>query len=1081
MISYIKTIYFGGFMIISFFKSGNIQINFMVRMLVVFILSGMSQVYTQPLANGHDKFLGNIISSYIPSDWNKYWNQVTPENASKWGSAEPARDSYNWGGVDLAYNYALSQGIPFKFHTLIWGQQYPGWIMTLDSAQQAAEIEEWIRDVGARYQQMNFIDVVNEPLANHAPAPYRGALGGSGATGYDWVIKAFQLARKYCNPNVKLVLNEYNILNDNGNTTELLKIVNLLKDRGLIDIIGIQAHNFEVRNVPTTTMISNLDRLNATGVHVHISEFDINESDDDLQLQEYERVFPVLWEHPAIRGITLWGYRQGEIWQTNGYLIRSNGTERPAIVWLRSYLIPSGTFRSYESGDWNDTNSWERYDNSVWVHPAPSTPNSADAIVTILSGDTITVTVSDSIDQLTINSGGRLVIHNGVTLAIKNGSGTDLTVDGTIMNYGTLTQAESAELRIRNGGIYIHGQDGGTIPNAIWNSGSACQIEQVQGTVPANINQNFSNLIWNCPQQTGFIYLGWNNNTISGNITVQSTGTGRLQMCAPEVGDTAEVTITGNVIQSSGEFTATATENGGTAVIINHSGHITVTGGNFSISRGSQGGTGTTVWNLLAGTFSMSNTQADNMTTTVGGAKFVFSKAGTQTLTLGSGNTINSLPVEVSSGTTLSLGSSVLNGAGNFILDSGSTVECAHPGGLDGAVITSGMKIFDKAASYTFNGSAAQVTGEQMPDTVFNLTINNSAGLTLSSGVVVVGKLELKNGAMSLGGNVLAYGTNGLLKYSGSTAQTTTDAEFPEVGGPKHLTVATGGGLTLHASRILAGNLDLSAKLRIGTNSITAASTSNANIIRYVVTNEGGVLRLSSVGSTQVLFPVGVSSYYAPLWITNSGTVDTMGVGVVDDATPAAEGGRVNVRWDISESVSGDGNYTLQFGWMPALEDAALKADRINNAKIFEMTDTTEAGSGMYTTQFVSQPYYVARGGITTLGPFAVGRFGYVDDVSADVTGILQEFSLDQNYPNPFNPSTTIRYTLGKSAKVKLVIYNVLGAQVRVLVDDVEQGGQQIVVWDARDDQHQAVESGIYFYRLVTEDQILKKKMLLVR
>jgi endo-1,4-beta-xylanase len=1055
--------------------------HFKVRTVIFFLFILVWQVSAQPLANGHDKFLGNIIASYIPGNWNMYWNQVTPENASKWGSAEPSQDAYSWGGVDLAYNFALSRGIPFKFHTLIWGQQYPSWIMTLDSAQQAAEVEEWIHDVGTRYQQMSFIDVVNEPLPNHAPAPYRNALGGNGATGYDWVIKAFQWAREYCSPNVKLILNEYNILNDNGNTTELLKIVNLLKDRGLIDAIGIQAHNFEVRNVSTSTMIYNLDRLNATGLPVYISEFDINESDDNLQLQEYQRVFPVLWEHPAVKGITLWGYIQGEIWQVNGYLVRSNGTERPAMVWLRSYLLQSGTFRSYQSGNWNDTDSWERYADSVWVHPAPGVPHSNDGTVTILGGDTITVTALDSIDQLTINSTGRLVINNGVILAVKNGFGTDLTVDGTVMNYGTVSLADSATVRFRSGSQYLHAQDGGTVPTAIWSSGSICQVDSVRGTMPSNMNQDFYNLFWNCPQQTGILDLDWNGNTIGGNITVQSTGTGRVQMCAPAADETAEVTINGNVVQSGGELTTTGTDKGGTGITINHSGHITISGGNFSISRGSQGGTGTTVWNLLAGNFSMSNARSDNLTTTEGGAKFVFAKQGTQTLALGSGNIINSLPVEVSSGTTLSLGSSVLNGSGNFSLNGGATLECAHPNGLDGAIVTNGTKTFSKAAGYTFNGSAAQVTGSQLPDTVLNLILNNSAGVTLSNSIVVTGKLELKNGMLSLNENVLAYGTEGTLKYSGSTAQTTSDTEFPVVGGPKNLTVANPGNVILHASRTVGGNLDLSAKLRIGVNTFTTSSITNATSYRYVVTNEGGILRLSSVGATQQLFPVGVSTNYAPVWITNTGTVDTIGVGMVDDENPAAEGGRVKVRWDISESTAGDGNYTLQFGWMPGLEDAALKADRINNAKIFEMTDTTEAGSGMYTTQFSSQPYYVARGGITTLGPFAVGRFGYVDEMASPVSEVPLEFSLKQNYPNPFNPATTIRYTLGKSGKVKLIIYSVLGTQVRTLVDDFEQGGEHAVVWDARDNQQRAVASGIYFYRLVTAEQSMQKKMLLVR
>ncbi len=287
-------------------------------------------------------------------------------------------------------------------------------------------------------------------------------------------------------------------------------------------------------------------------------------------------------------------------------------------------------------------------------------------------------------------------------------------------------------------------------------------------------------------------------------------------------------------------------------------------------------------------------------------------------------------------------------------------------------------------------------------------------------------------------------------------------------------------GVTLHASRLIEGNLELRGKLRLGVNTFTAASITNQAAYRFVEPIDGGIFRLISVGSAQIIFPVGTTAY-APVSITNNGSADTIGVSVVADATPAAEGGRVNVRWDITKSTPGDGDYVLQFGWMPALEDATLKADRLNQAKIFEMTDTTEAGSGMYTTQLSSPPYYVARGNITTLGPFAVGRFGYVDYIDQSAEIVPAGISLSQNYPNPFNPSTTIRYTLAKTGQARLTIYNVLGAQVRTLVNNVEESGSHAVIWDALDDRSNPVASGVYFYKLVTEGQTMQKKMMLVR
>ncbi len=66
--------------------------------------------------------------------------------------------------------------------------------------------------------------------------------------------------------------------------------------------------------------------------------YDINVQDDNTQLQRYQTIFPVLYEHPGVYGITLWGYVQYEIWQQNAYLVTDRLAERPALQWLRTYL-----------------------------------------------------------------------------------------------------------------------------------------------------------------------------------------------------------------------------------------------------------------------------------------------------------------------------------------------------------------------------------------------------------------------------------------------------------------------------------------------------------------------------------------------------------------------------------------------------------------------------------------------------------------------------------------------------------------------------------------------------------------------
>lgn len=94
---------------------------------------------------------------------------------------------------------------------------------------------------------------------------------------------------------------------------------------------------------------------------------------------------------------------------------------------------------------------------------------------------------------------------------------------------------------------------------------------------------------------------------------------------------------------------------------------------------------------------------------------------------------------------------------------------------------------------------------------------------------------------------------------------------------------------------------------------------------------------------------------------------------------------------------------------------------------------------------------------------------------------IPKRFALLGNYPNPFNPSTEIAFELPTSAHIHLAIYNLLGQQIRILVDALRPAGNQIVLWDGLDDGGEAVSTGIYLYRMEVGSIIRSKKMLLLK
>ena len=398
-----------------------------------------------PLADGLDKFLGCSFGPDSRRDFAGYWNQVTPGNGGKWGWVEGTRDNMVWTDLDEAYQVAMDSDFVYKHHVLVWGSQQPGWVAALDSAEQRAELEEWFTAVAERYPGIDLVEVVNEPL--HQPpndsheGGYIGALGGTGATGYDWIIEAFRMARTAFSDTTKLMINEYSIMNSTANTDEYLDIIHLLQaEDTLIDAIGFQAHGFS-HEASNETIQRNIDSLASTGLPIYVTELDIDGYTDLQQVHGYMNLFPLFWEHPAIKGITLWGFRPG-MWRGDhgAYLIDENGIERPAMLWLRAYLkgefVPNASLvistATGESSINTDDGTLQMQaeltpENSTLtsVHWQVSNTSIAtidqDGLLTAISNGTVTVTAvsleldSDVSDQMDITISGQISDIESIT------------------------------------------------------------------------------------------------------------------------------------------------------------------------------------------------------------------------------------------------------------------------------------------------------------------------------------------------------------------------------------------------------------------------------------------------------------------------------------------------------------------------------------------------------------------------------------------------------------------------------------------------------------------------------------------
>jgi hypothetical protein len=185
------------------------------------------------------------------------------------------------------------------------------------------------------------------------------------------------------------------------------------------------------------------------------------------------------------------------------------------------------------------------------------------------------------------------------------------------------------------------------------------------------------------------------------------------------------------------------------------------------------------------------------------------------------------------------------------------------------------------------------------------------------------------------------------------------------------------------------------------------------------------------------------------------------------------------------------GTVRLSSGSASTLAGALVYANR--NSEVSGYAITNEGGNysieglapGTYTVTVDKLGYSETASKSTTVSYSITGNpISATVDLSLDeATGVTQtstqqptRFMLEQNFPNPFNPSTTIDYAVNQSGVVTLKVYNLLGQEVRTLVNGFQNAGRYHATFDA-----QGLSSGIYFYRLQSQNNIQTRKMILLQ
>ncbi len=285
----------------------------------------------------HHKFVGNI-TTFNSADtdglvFSDYWDQITPENAGKWQSVQGSITSpRNWSTLTALYDYAQSKGILFKQHVFVWGSQQPSGNIT------EADVKSWMTEFCQRFPNTPLIDVVNEPPPHTEPS-YAGAIGGGTNGDWAWISNAFVWAEEAC-PDSILILNDYNNIEYADQNQHFIDIAKAVKASGApIHAVGAQSHALHGQfGASTETMIQLLSKLHDdVGLPVYITEYDIGEANDQIQLDKYQQHMTYFLETEWIHGITVWGWINGKTWIDNSGIMNGKNP-RPAMTWLMETL-----------------------------------------------------------------------------------------------------------------------------------------------------------------------------------------------------------------------------------------------------------------------------------------------------------------------------------------------------------------------------------------------------------------------------------------------------------------------------------------------------------------------------------------------------------------------------------------------------------------------------------------------------------------------------------------------------------------------------------------------------------------------
>jgi fibronectin-binding autotransporter adhesin len=458
---------------------------------------------------------------------------------------------------------------------------------------------------------------------------------------------------------------------------------------------------------------------------------------------------------------------------------------------------------------------------------------------------------------------------------------------------------------------------------------------------------------------------------------------------------------------------------------------------------------------------------------------------------------------------------------GNFSLGTGTSFNAGtYSHSIKGDFSNSGT-FAAGTSTVTINGTVEQACGGSNSTTFNNLVVNNANGLVLNTGQIVNGILDLTNGKVTVGSCNLTLGPSATIIGTSPTNYIVTG----ESGGKVTRNVGSGSAVTFHVGtsssynpvtiQTETGSDDFSVSVLAGvspSSSNDEAAVQRTWEISEAVPGGNGFVSVTvqwNDGEQGSLFNRAIAEAWkndGSGWVLHAGSVSNITPGAAYPATATFHTTSFS-RWTIAND---DGALPIQLAYFNGMAVRSMQSVALSWGTVSETNNF-----GFYVQQSVGTPgsfsdlpgSFVPGHG-TTLEPqhyswthtgVAPGTYYYrlkqvdfdatvhctdpIQVVMSPLSGVGSDasvpvvFALQQNYPNPFNPTTTVEFTVTKAGPATVKVYNLIGQELVTLFQGMTEPGRRYsIAFDAS-----SLSSGIYIYKLVTQDQSASRKMTLLK